>query len=609
MCGIIGYTGTENAVPKLLEGLSALEYRGYDSAGIALSGNNELTIIKAAGRLSSLKKKVEERSNLYAVCGIGHTRWATHGEPNDVNSHPHGTARIHIVHNGIIENYVELKAFLKEQSYEFDSETDTEVAAKLIDYFYCKTNDPIKAICSARDLLKGSYAIGVLFYDKPNIIYSARKDNPLIAAFSDDGCYIASDIPAVLKYTNKYYHIEEDEICIITEKKIEFIGDDGVERHKEIQVAEWDMEAAEKGGYSHFMIKEIHEEPEAVVKTLRPRLNNGVIDFGIEELTDEKLKSFEKIHIVACGTAMHAGLIGKYAIEKLARIPVTVDIASEFRYRNPILNKKDLVIIISQSGETADTLAALRLAKNEGVYTLALVNVAGSTIAREADGVIYTWAGPEIAVASTKAYTVQISLLYLIALRFARATEKLTDEEIKAYSDELLIKAPEAISKALEFEGVCARVAKKYKDSTSIFFMGRGADYYMCLEAALKLKEISYIHCEAYAAGELKHGTISLIVDKTPIFAMVTNNDIFDKFISNIKEVKARGAEVLLICGENAKIPDGIADDIIRVPEMNELFMPIPSATVTQLIAYYTSLYLGYDVDKPRNLAKSVTVE
>ena len=609
MCGIIGYSGTGNAVPVLLEGLHSLEYRGYDSAGIALSKEGYLAVIKAAGRLSVLKEKTENMKDLYANCGIGHTRWATHGEPTDVNSHPHGTPRVSVVHNGIIENHEELKKFLEKNDYVFMSDTDTEAAAKLIDYYYCKNNDPVYAFTEARKHLKGSFAICALFYDRKGTIYAMRKESPLIAATSDIGCFAASDIPAVLKYTNKYYRIDEDEICVITGQEVSFIGENGEMREKIIESADFDTQAAEKGGYAHFMIKEIHEEPEAVIKTLRPRVKDGVVNLDIPELTEEKIRSFERIHISACGTAMHAGLIGKFAIEKMARIPVNVEIASEFRYKDPIIGENDLVIIISQSGETADTLAALRLAKQMGAYTLAIVNVSGSSIAREAHSVLYTWAGPEIAVASTKAFTVQIALMYFIALLFARATGRIGIDTEKTFTGELVSRVPEMISKALEMEGKCAKIAKKYKDSQSIFFIGRGIDFYLGEESALKLKEISYIHCESYAAGELKHGTISLVTDGTPVFALISSEDTLSKMISNIKEVKARGAKVFLMCKESISIPDGLADDIIEVPALSDLFMPFTMAAISQIVAYYASYYLGYDVDKPRNLAKSVTVE
>ncbi len=610
MCGIIGYTGVENAVPKLLDGLSALEYRGYDSAGIAVfTGEGALKTIKSKGRLSLLAEKIQSLpTELTSSCGIGHTRWATHGAPSDVNSHPHGTERLMIVHNGIIENYAEIKTFLVGKGYTFASETDTETAAKLIDFFYGTTGDPVDALKEAAGVLTGSYAIGAVFASRPGIIYAMRKDNPLIVATSEEGNFIASDIPAVLKYTDRYFRLDEGDIAVVASESVTVLRD-GKAVDVPFETAQWDREAAEKGGYPHFMIKEIHEEPDAIVKTVRPRVKDGLPELGIEGLTDERLRSFERIHMVACGTAMHAGLVGKYAIEKLARVPVNVEIASEFRYKNPILGKNDLVIIISQSGETADTLAALRLAKKEGVYTLAVVNVAGSTIAREADSVLYTWAGPEIAVASTKAYTVQLSVMYLFALRIAFAHGKLTEQETKAYTGELLTGAPQIVRAVLDREDRCAAIAKLYKDHNDIFFIGRGVDYALSMEAALKLKEISYIHCEAYAAGELKHGTISLIDDGTPVFAIACQPELFEKMVSNIKEVKARGARVILICRESAAVPDNVADDVVYVPEMSDLFMPIPTAAVAQLIAYYASLYLGCDVDKPRNLAKSVTVE
>ena len=611
MCGIIGYTGGANAVPRLLEGLESLEYRGYDSAGIAVfDTNNTLKVVKSKGRLALLRDKLNHLADkLEGHCGIGHTRWATHGEPSDVNAHPHGTPRVYIVHNGIVENYHEIKDFLLGKGYTFVSETDTEIAAKLIDYYFVETGDPTAAMQKALSQLTGSYALGVVFAGHPDTIYAARKDSPLILALSDNGNFIASDIPAVLRYTNRYCRIDEGELAIVTPRAVTVLSRDGKPVEKKIETADWDVEAAEKGGYEHFMMKEIHEEPDALIKTVRPRVKNGMPDFGIPELTDERLASFENIHVVACGTAMHAGLIGKYAVEKLARVPVNVEIASEFRYKDPILGKNDLVIIVSQSGETADTLAALRLAKERGVYTLAIVNVAGSSIAREADSVIYTWAGPEIAVASTKAYTVQLAVMYLFALRLAYACGKLDEQKTKAYTAELLDMAPKMIQKALDSEKACAAIAKKYKDNNDIFFIGRGADYALSMESALKLKEISYIHCEAYAAGELKHGTISLITDGTPVFALANYAGLYEKMLSNIKEVRARGARVILMCDENAVIPENIADDILRVPTLDELFMPIPTATLSQLIAYYTARMLGCDVDKPRNLAKSVTVE
>lgn len=616
MCGIIGFTGFKNAVPLLLEGLSSLEYRGYDSAGIAIfNKNNEIEVYKASGRLKNLKKTISDASQnapITSFCGIGHTRWATHGEPSNINSHPHGTENVQIVHNGIIENYAELKQMLHvEKGYSFLSETDTEIAACLIDSFYLISHDPYEAMTSAMKMLCGSYAVAAIFKDYPEKIFAMRKDNPFIIAVSDEGNYIASDIPAILKHTRKYYHIFENEIAEVTPNSVTIYNSENVPVERKMEKADWNIEAAEKGGYQHFMIKEIVEEPESMVKTIRPRIKDGLPELGINALDDDFLSTFTKIHIIACGTAMHAGLVGKYAIEKLARVEVNVEIASEFRYRNPILNRSELAIIISQSGETADTLAALKLAKKCGLFTLAIVNVAGSTIAREADAVLYTWAGPEIAVASTKAYTVQLSILYLFALRLSLAKGVLTKREISALTSELLNDVPNVLKKAISLSEQCRCIADKYKQCSDIFYIGRGLDYALSTEAALKLKEISYIHCEAYAAGELKHGTISLITNGVPVFALANSSVLFEKTMSNIKEVKSRGAKVVLICRESdaEKIPDGIADDVILVPDLSELFMSVPVSTVTQLIAYHTSVLLGCDVDKPRNLAKSVTVE
>ena len=611
MCGIIGYTGTQNAVPKLIEGLRALEYRGYDSAGIAIfeKGKDEISVHKAKGRLANVEEQLKALPSLTADCGIGHTRWATHGEPSDHNSHPHSAASVTLVHNGILENYAVVKAFLIEKGYQFVSETDTEVGVKLIDYFYTLSRDPFDAIQKATAKLTGSYAFGILFRDFPGQIYAVRKDSPLIVAIAKDGYYIASDIPAVLKHTNQYYQLSENETAVLTKDGVTFYDTQRRVVHKELQTAKWDLEAAEKGGYDHFMIKEIYEEPESVVKTLRPRIQNGLPDLGVECLTDQDIAAFDRLHIVACGTAMHAGLIGKSAIESLARIPVDVSIASEFRYNNPIIGPKDLVIIISQSGETADTLAALRLSKEKGAHTLAVVNVAGSSIAREADSVLYTWAGPEIAVASTKAYVVQISVMFLFAVKFALARKEITQQKALQLMEELLTLAPKAIEQSLLLADQCKEVAAKYKDAKDIFFIGRGMDYALSQEASLKLKEISYIHSEAYAAGELKHGTISLITDGVPVIAFANSDALFDKMMSNIREVKARGARVMLICREGAVIPPDTVDDVFYMPVMSELFMAIPIAPVFQMFAYYSSVLLGCDVDKPRNLAKSVTVE
>ena len=614
MCGIIGFTGFKNAIPVLLDGLTALEYRGYDSAGIAFfDDKKKINVIKSKGRLSCLNKKIADiNKHLTSDCGIGHTRWATHGEPSDSNSHPHGTESVQIVHNGIIENFAQLRDYLiSEKNYTFKSDTDTEVAACIIDYFYSKTKDPYDALNKATNVFQGSYGIAAIFKEYPNKIFAFRKDSPIIIAVSDFGNFIASDIPAVLKYTRKYYHIFEGEIAEITATSITICNSNKVPVERELQQADWNVESAEKGGYPHFMIKEINEESESLTNTLRPRIKNGMPCLGIDSLSDEKLNSFNKIHIIGCGTAMHAGLVGKYAIESLARVSVSVEIASEFRYKNPILNKRDLAIIISQSGETADTLAALKLAKQKGVFTLAIVNVSGSAIAREADAVLYTWAGPEIAVASTKAYTVQLAVLYLLTLRLAYAKGTLKEKEIKKFLDELLTDVPKAIRQATAVSDIYKRIANKYKHASDIFYIGRGLDYALAMEASLKLKEISYIHSEAYASGELKHGTLSLITQDTPVFALANDDTTFEKSISNIKEVKARGAKVILICRnkDKSKLPLDIADDLILVPDLSEPFEAFPISAICQLIAYHTSVLLGCDVDKPRNLAKSVTVE
>ena len=610
MCGIIGYSGSENAVPILLSGLHSLEYRGYDSAGIAVFGDSGITTVKSKGRISEVEKLISEKyDGLSSECGIGHTRWATHGEPSDKNSHPHSTENVTIVHNGIIENYTEIKEFLCGKGYVFISDTDTETALKLLDYNYKLLGEKLPAIKATIEKIRGSYAFVIIFRDEPGTVYAIRNASPLIAAKSETGTFIASDITAVLKYTRSYYRIDENEIAILKKDSISFFTLDGKPVEKELLSVTWDVDAAEKGGYDHFMLKEIHEEPESVVKTVHSRLKDGLPSFDIDSLTDERIKSIGRIHIVACGTAMHAGLAGKFAIEKLARIPVTVDIASEFRYNNPILSKNDLFIAISQSGETADTLAALRMAKAEGLYTLSVVNVVGSSVARESDGVIYTWAGPEIAVASTKAYVVQICILYMLAVKLALSEGRLTEDKAREYMDVLQNEAPKAIEKVLEKDGEIRTLAEKLKDADDMFFIGRGVDSCLAQEASLKLKEVSYIHSEAYAAGELKHGTISLIVEGVPVIAIATESKLYEKTISNIKECKARGASSLLICDETFSVASDVATDILRIPHIDELFMPIPTCCAFQLIAYYTAVLRGCDVDKPRNLAKSVTVE
>lgn len=605
MCGIIGFTGGGNAIHKLLDGLESLEYRGYDSSGVAYFADGALKCVKTKGRLSSLRERFAETDDSAVLSGIGHTRWATHGEVSDRNSHPHGNSRVYGVHNGIVENYTELSAYLSRRGYSFESDTDTERAILLIDCLYQSLKDPVKAMMQASSMIKGSFALGVVFADIPNTVFAMRRDSPLLACPSDEGMFIASDISAVLRYTRRFAIIEEGELAVLTHDSIRFVLPDGSAREKEYESVTWDTSAAERGGFPHFMLKEIFEEAEAVSRTVSGRIREMHPSFEIPLFEMEIPK---RIHIIACGTAMHAGLMGKYAIEKLARIPVNVEIASEFRYRDPILEKGDVVLIISQSGETADTLAALRLAKERSVHTLAIVNVVGSTIAREADSVLYTRAGPEIAVASTKAYSVQVALLYLIAIRLGEASGKLSPCKTEQLCRELE-NMPEYIEETLNIRERCKAVAERCSAHHSIFFIGRGQDHALCMEAALKLKEISYIHCEAYAAGEMKHGTISLIENGTPVFAFATEEALLDKTVNNIREVTSRGASVTLFVRAGLKLPQGIVDEVIELPCVRELFMPLCAVLPAQLIAYYTALTLGCDVDKPRNLAKSVTVE
>lgn len=606
MCGIVGYIGRKDCTSVLMDALSKLEYRGYDSAGIAVFERGNIEVAKSKGRLADLKKKMEEEKRPNGHCGIGHTRWATHGEPSDINSHPHGNKRISIVHNGIIENYKQIKDFLMKQGYGFESQTDTEVVAKLLDYYY--DGNPLDTIIRVLSDIEGSYALGILFRDFPNRIYAVRKDSPLIVGIGENENFIASDVPAILKYTRDYYLIEQDEIVELTENKVHIYDIRKNPIQKEKMTATWDIDAAEKGGYEHFMLKEIHEQPNAVKLTVSPRVREGMPDFSEMGLTVEKINSYRNIFVVACGTAMHAGLVGKYVIEKIARIPVIVDIASEFRYRDPLITKDDLMIVISQSGETADTLAALKLGKELGADTLAIVNVVGSSIAREADMVLYTNAGPEISVASTKAYSVQLAAMYLFAFELAYAKGKFSEEQCKNYVQDLM-NIPAGIEKVLEGKGVCQQVASRLLNADSLLYIGRGLDYALSMEGSLKLKEISYIHSESYAAGELKHGTISLITNGMPVIAVATQKGLIEKTISNIKEVKARGAMVILVCGESMDVEESVADYIVRLPEIDELLMPMLAAIPLQLIAYYTSVLRGCDVDKPRNLAKSVTVE
>ena len=606
MCGIVGYSGKQQAVRVLLEGLSALEYRGYDSAGVSVFTDKGLSTTKSAGRLAILADRLKE-APLPGFCGIGHTRWATHGEPSDRNAHPHGTQRVSLVHNGIIENYAELKAMLSGKGYVFETQTDTEVAAKTVDF--CYDGDPIAAIRKACEMMEGSYAFGILFADQPGVVYGTRLNSPLLAAVGEDEGFLASDISAVLSYTKKYYALEHEEIVKIdTDGSISVTDMDGNPIQKELLTAQWDLEQAQKNGFDHFMRKEIFEQPTALYNTVHPRIIGGMPDFSHDGIAPGFFEGITRIQMVACGTASYAGQIGKSIIEKLARIPAEVDIASEFRYRDPILDPSQLVVVISQSGETADTLAALRLAKKQGVKTLAIVNVAGSTIAREADIVLYTYAGPEIAVASTKAYSVQTGVLYLLAIRAAMEKGRIDEAKAKELVADLLV-AIEKTNAALLTDDVAKTMSAIMKDVEDCFFIGRGADFALCREGSLKLKEISYIHSEAYEAGELKHGTISLITDGVPVIALATQTALLPKTISNIKETRARGAQVLLICKESDEIGDDVYDHIIRLPDLDDLFAPITGVIPLQLLAYHTAVARGCDVDKPRNLAKSVTVE
>ena len=606
MCGIVGYVGKRNAQNVLLDGLEKLEYRGYDSAGVALALEGGIRVVKSKGRLAELRKKLELQALAESRCGIGHTRWATHGEPSDVNSHPHSTPRVSIVHNGIIENYGILKERLMAKGYTFESETDTEVLVKLIDN--CYEGEPLKALHEALGMVRGSYALAVLFKDFPDTVFAVKRESPLIVGWGEGENFVASDIPALLKYTRKYSVLEEGDLAVVTAESIQFYNEFAEPVEREVLTADWDMEAAEKGGYPHFMLKEINEQPAAITATVSPRVENGLPDLRIPELSDEVLRGIGTIHLVACGTAMHAGMVGKAAIEALARVPAEVDIASEFRYRNPILRPNDLVIIISQSGETSDTLAALKLAKSRGVPVLAIVNVVGSSIARAADYMLYTYAGPEIAVASTKAYTVQMCVLYLFAFRLALARGEQTEAEIRRLTAELL-RASEVIKPRLADCEQIKYLASRFVNTQSCFFIGRGFDYSLSLEGSLKLKEISYVHSDAYAAGELKHGTISLITEGVPVIALATQKQVYEKTISNAKETKSRGAKVLLFTTKDAVVPEGVADYVVRLDDYDDLLMPLQLIVPLQLFAYYMAVLRGCDVDKPRNLAKSVTVE
>lgn len=607
MCGIVGYVGREECADILVDALRRLEYRGYDSAGIAVFEDDNIKTIKAKGKISDgLLVKLNAAGKLHATAGIGHTRWATHGEPSDVNSHPLGNSRISIVHNGIIENYRKIKDFLISEGYTFESETDTETVAKLLDYYY--KGDPIDAIIKTIGEIEGSYSLGILFRDFKNTIYAVRKDSPLIVGKGQNESYIASDVTAILDHTRDYYLLEPEEIAVLSEEGISFVDIHKNPIEKELMTADWDIDAAEKGGYKHFMLKEIHEQPEAVKKTIAPRIYEGMPTLEECGMTEEQLRKYKNIFVVACGTAMHAGLVGKYVIEKIGRIPVTVDVASEFRYRDPIVSADDLVILVSQSGETADTLEALRLSKRLGADTLAIVNAKGSSIAREADMVLYTHAGPEISVASTKAYMVQLAVFYLIAFELSYARGAISEEKCRKYI-KLLENVPNEIKAMLENPEKSQYVASKLIASENLLYIGRGLDYALSMEGSLKLKEISYIHSESYAAGELKHGTISLVTEGMPVIAVATQDEIYDKTVSNVKEVKARGAYTIMITKENHIPASDVSDFTITVPDTDGLLMPMIAIIPLQLIAYYTADLKGNDVDKPRNLAKSVTVE
>ena len=608
MCGIVGYVGEKQAAPILLDGLSKLEYRGYDSAGIAVFDGEKINMTKAKGRLKVLEEITHDGRTMPGILGIGHTRWATHGEPSDVNAHPHlnKDGSIAVVHNGIIENYLKLKKKLVNKGYEFISDTDTEVIAHLLDYYY--DGNPLRAITKVMHRMEGSYALGIVFKDFPDELYAVRKDSPLIVGHTANGSIIASDVPAVLKYTRDVYFIENEEIVRMEKDSMEFFNVDEERIEKESVHIEWDVDAAEKGGYEHFMLKEMYEQPKAITDTFSPRIKGNEIVIEELNMSDEDIRAVKKLMIVACGSAYHAGVTGKYVFEGMAMIPVEVDLASEFRYRDPILEEGTLVIVISQSGETADSLAALRESQERGAKVLGIVNVVGSSIAREADNVMYTWAGPEIAVATTKAYSCQLIALYLLAVKFAKVRGEISDAQVKDYIEDLK-RLPDQVELLLNNKNRIQKFANRYLAAKDVFFIGRGIDYAISLEGSLKLKEISYIHSEAYAAGELKHGTISLIEEGTLVTAVLTQEDLFKKMISNIVEVRTRGAFVLAVTTEGNDEVKKAADYVIYIPRTNRFFTNSLAIIPLQLFGYYISVGRGCDVDKPRNLAKSVTVE
>ena len=612
MCGIVGFVGNKQAAPILLDGLSKLEYRGYDSAGLAVrNGEDDVTIVKAEGKLFALAEKTDDGKAVHGCCGIGHTRWATHGEPSEINAHPHRSddGNVTAVHNGIIENYQELKVKLEKKGYSFYSATDTEVAVKLIDYYYKKyEHTPIDALNHAMARIRGSYALAILFKDYPGEIYVARKDSPMILAVADGETYLASDVPAILKYARDVYYIGNREMGRLRAGEITFYNQDGDEIEKECKQIEWDAEAAEKAGYEHFMMKEIHEQPRAIRDTMNSVVKDGKIDLSGMELSEDEIRKIRQIYIVACGSAWHVGMVAQYVIEDLTRIPVRVELASEFRYRRPILDPDGLVIIISQSGETADSLAALREAKAQGVKTLGIVNVVGSSIAREADNVFYTLAGPEIAVATTKAYSTQLIAAYILAIEFAKVRGQIDEERYSSLLEEMAT-LPDKIESILQDTERIQWFAAKQVNTRDIFFVGRGIDYAISLEGSLKLKEISYIHSEAYAAGELKHGTISLIEDGTLVIGILTQQELYEKCVSNMVECKSRGAYLMALTNRGNYSMEDTAEFVVYVPKTDEHFAASLAVVPLQLLAYYVSVARGLDVDKPRNLAKSVTVE
>ena len=608
MCGIVGYIGKHQAAPIILEGLAKLEYRGYDSTGMAVFDGKKINIQKAAGRLQVLENMTRGGETMPGCVGIGHTRWATHGKPTDINAHPHDhqDGTIAVVHNGNIENYQQLKQRLINRGYKFVSDTDTEVLVQLIDYYY--KGNPLEAITKVLHRVEGSYALGILFADHPEEIFAVRKDCPLIVGTSSEGSFIASDVPAILKYTREVYYIDNQEVVALKENEIHFYTVDEEEIQKTPSHVDWDAEAVAKGGYEHFMLKEIYDQPRAVRETFEKHMKDGNVEIEELRMTDEEIRKLSRIHIVACGTAYHAGMTAKYVIESMARISVEVDMASEFRYRNPIIEEGALVIVISQSGETADTLQALRDSKARGAKVLGIVNVVGSSIAREADSVMYTWAGPEIAVASTKAYSAQLIALYLLAMKFARVKGTISEEEYQQLVFDLR-RLPEQIELLLGNKTRIQRFANRYVAAKSVFFIGRGLDYTLSMEGSLKLKEITYMHSEAYAAGELKHGPISLIEDGTLVMASLTQEDLYKKTISNIREVKSRGAFVLALTTTGHDDIEDTADYVLYIPQTNRYFTNSLAIIPFQMFAYYVSIGKGLDVDKPRNLAKSVTVE